>query len=292
MPESERKIAVLGGSGMVGVPVVKHLGRERVDTPPHQDVDLTNVESIIRYLDKHPEITTLINFAAYTDVSAAQKNPEETNKCLQINVGGVENLIKALENRKDIFLIHISTDMVFPGTEDFPGPYTEKMIPPDDPGRLTKYGDSKRRGELIVKNHPNVAIIRIIYPVTTEGKLDYLRAPLDYFEKHHELYSIFRNQQMNMALVAKIAETIAVLIKNKKVGIYNVSASDTTTPLEIMRRLFRVVYGTDQMVEEGILSPSVRYPMYGGLDSSWTRSVLGVYYPTNMETVDILHGRE
>lgn len=277
---------------MVGAPVVLQLGKENVYAPPHKEVDLTDIDSIVRYLDKHPEIKTLINFAAYTDVSSAQKNTEEADKCLRINVDGVENLVKALENRKDIFLIHISTDMVFPGTEDFPGPYTEKMIPPDDPGRLTKYGDSKRRGELIVKNHPNVAIIRIIYPVTSEGKLDYLRAPLDYFEKNHELYSIFRNQRMNMALVANVAETIAALIKTKKVGIYNVSANDTTTPLEIMRRLFRSVYGTDQMVEEGVLNPSIRYPMFGGLNSRWTQDQFGLLFPTNMEIVDILHAKK
>ena len=274
---------------MVGVPVVEYLGSERVDKPSHSEVDLTNIDSIKRYLDSHPEINTLINFAAYTKVSAAQGNKDEENTCFFINVTGVENLVRALESR-NIFLIHISTDMVFPGSEDFPGPYTERMIPPDDQNKLTKYGESKRRGELIALNHPNVAIIRIIYPITDEGRLNYLSFPLDYYERNHELYSIFRNQRMNMTLVKNVAEVIDILTKSKRPGIYHVSARDITTPAIIMKKLFKTVHGNSDMVIETDLVASVRYAMYGGLDSHWTQNELGLIFPTNLEMIETLYG--
>ena len=301
MSETDKRIAILGASSMVGVPVIRHLGKENIEAPSHQEVDLTNPESILRYLDKHPEVKTLINFAAYTDVSAAQnKNkPEEAEKCLQINVKGVENLIKALESRKDIFLIHISTDMVFPGSEEFPGPYTEDMIPPDDPSKLTIYGNSKRRGELIAKNHPNVAIIRIIYPVTYEGKPDYLRLPLKIFKEKKKLYPIFNDQQVNITDVDDLAIVIAILIENRRHGIYHVSASDLTTPFEILKQLFLESLGQDDMVTEGSarklmeeLNDPYRYPTKGGLRSDWTQGKFGIYFPKNKDTITKYHGKK
>jgi len=281
----------VGSNGLVGKRVSQLNSTESLLTPVHQELDITNIKSILKYLDAHPDIDTLVNFAAYTNVSAAQGNKEEGKKCFFTNVTGVENLVKALEDR-NIFLIHISTDMVFPGTQDFKGPYKENQIPPNDPNKLTVYGESKRQAELITLNHPKVAIIRIIYPVTSQGRLNYLSFPLDYYEKNQRLYSIYRNQQMNMTLVDNIAETIAILTQSKRPGIYHISASDITTPAEIMKSLFRTKYGHSDMVVESDLVASVRYAMFGGLDSHWTQDQLGLIFPTNMEIVDILHGKK
>ena len=71
----------------------------------------------------------ILHFAAYTDVSQAENQRDDKNgACWQINVEGTRNLVK-LAKEVNAHFIHISTDYVFPGSEEDPGPHKESDIP-------------------------------------------------------------------------------------------------------------------------------------------------------------------
>src|SRR5450759_5279690 len=108
-------ILITGARGMLGTDLVEistqKYGKKNVIGLNSQTLDITNLESITKALNTHqPKI--LINAAAYTNVDGAET---ETEKARQINAKGPALLAKACEKRQ-IVLVHFSTDQVFDGS--------------------------------------------------------------------------------------------------------------------------------------------------------------------------------
>lgn len=294
------KVLILGASGMVGSKFVETYGRDfEFLIPDEREVDLTDAESIKKFIDSHQGIDSIVNFAAYTNVSEAQKQKGDREAvCWRINVNGAENLAEAI-NDKDIFLVQISTDMVFPGDEADSGPYEEKYQVTFDENRLTWYGYTKAMAEKILSEKvTKLAVLRIIYPVTKEYglKMDYLRAPLDYYNKNEKLYPIFEDQQMNISDIDEINLAIKVLLEKRLSGVFHAGASDVSTPYKIVKQLFELKWGNSEMVVAGNLkeflktaNDPVRYPMFGGLSNTETKQKLGVRFSSCSEIVERLY---
>ena len=104
-------VLLTGGTGRLGTELQTELkGRLELSAPSHQDLDITNLESIQKALaEYHPDV--VVHTAAYTDVSGAEN---ERAACWNTNVIGTRNLVKALQG-SGAALIHISTDYVFYG---------------------------------------------------------------------------------------------------------------------------------------------------------------------------------
>jgi dTDP-4-dehydrorhamnose reductase len=103
------------------------------------DVDLTRPETIEAVLDREAP-AAIVNAAAYTAVDKAESEPDAA---YAINRDGVAALAGAAAKR-DIPLVHVSTDYVFDGTK--PAPYVET----DMTGPACLYGATKRAGEQAV----------------------------------------------------------------------------------------------------------------------------------------------
>ncbi|HSX11471.1 MAG TPA: dTDP-4-dehydrorhamnose reductase [Chlamydiales bacterium] len=101
------------------------------------EVDIADFISIQTFVKKHPEITYIINAAAFSQVDAAEEFRAEAYRA---NVIGPENLAR-IANDIGAKLIHISTDYVFPG--NVKRPLTEN----DPVGPLNYYGKTKLQGE-------------------------------------------------------------------------------------------------------------------------------------------------
>jgi len=288
------KILVTGGSGMVGSRFVEtYSPPENLLTPDHGVFDLTRPGSVTAYFSDHSDIGVVINLAAYTNVSEGQKQKgDKASLCYQLNVVGTQNLVDQIKD-KDIYLIHISTDMVFPGDSADPGPYSEDHPVNADESRPTWYGYTKALAERIVTSSlPSTAILRLIYPVVASYKLklDYLRAPLAYYEKNHSLYPIFTDQQMNISAVDEICLALSQLLARRPSGVFHAGSTDITTPYEIMTQLFDLVYGRHDMVKPGTVDPG-RYPQFGGLLNKETEKRLGIHFSTSSEIITRLYGR-
>ena len=99
--------------------------------------DITDATAAERYIESGDVV---INCAAYTQVDAAEKEPERAHA---VNAVGAENVAQACA-RVGADLIHISTDYVFSG--DRRQPYEID----DETGPLSVYGRTKLAGELLV----------------------------------------------------------------------------------------------------------------------------------------------
>lgn len=147
MTISEYEILMTGGGGRLGTEIKRMM--PNVVTPELPSFDITNPSTIDEAFKRYkPKL--IVHAAAYTDVSAAEKEKET---CWAVNVVGTQNIVK-LAQEYGAFLIHISTDYVFWGDT---GMYKEED--PVGPVR-NYYALTKLVAEALVKMIDKSLIIR------------------------------------------------------------------------------------------------------------------------------------
>jgi dTDP-4-dehydrorhamnose reductase len=292
---SKIKVLVTGASGLVGSRFIE-LFSTHFDfvTPNYPEFDMTNAVQMHEVVEKvNPD--WIVNFAAFTDVNATELQAgDENGPAWQANVEGVRHLTSAFKSPN---FIQISTDMVFPGDLSQPGPYSETEVPPETKENLTWYGWTKNRAEKIVQERGGT-ILRIIYPVRAhfDSKLDYLRGALQKYV-NGQMYPLFFDQQICIAFIDQIAETLTKIIETDSHGVFH-CASDTTTPYEL------ITYVVDQLGADAsiIKSASIaeflktqtnpnRYPVWGGLKVVLTEEALETHFSTWQTVVEYLIGQ-
>lgn len=296
---NNKKILITGAQGLVGSRFVElHEDKDNLLTPSLDEFDFLNKELMARYI-QNKNVGTVVNFAAYTDVGSAEKERNDKNgMCWKVNVEGVRNLSE-LFDPKSIHFIHISTDMVFTGSGEDPGPYDENKEVCENPDDLSWYGFTKGEGERIIKSRFNdkTTILRLIYPVRSKYpiKLDYLRKPLSLYDEG-KLYPMFNNQQISVSFIDEISVALEKIISGNFYGIYHSGSEDLTTPYEIVSYLIEKARGIKNAVKPQTLeefientgSLPVRYPKYGGLSVKITEEKLSIKYSSWREIVDKL----
>ena len=174
--------------------------------------------------------------------------------------------------------------MVFPGNAEFPGPYKESDVPPENNKDLTWYGWTKNRAEKLVRKRGGT-VVRIIYPISFEfdKRPDYIRGPVKKFVQG-KMYPLFNDQQISITYIKEITEVLNKIINNKLRGVYHIS-SNTTTPFELIKKTLEGLGEDSGSLESSSVieflktqkNPS-RYPILGGLDAKYTSKKLGINF--------------
>ena len=142
---------VLGGTGMLGMAVVKHWRRRQqpVLGLSHAQADITDRQRLGEWMRSfHPEI--VVNCAAFTQVDLCESEREQA---MAINGAAVANVVEAA-SEIEARVIHISSDYVFDGGATFP-------YATDAPtGPRSVYGESKLRGEQEALRYPRALVLR------------------------------------------------------------------------------------------------------------------------------------
>ena len=144
------------------------------------ELDICDTELLNRCIVDN-NIDAVINCAAYTAVDQAEENPEIAE---QVNAKGVLNLVNALEivNGK---LIHISTDYVFDGNHSQPYKESDQVSP------IGVYGETKRAGEIAVKNSSiDALVIRTSWLYSANGN-NFVKSMLRLGNKKESLNVVF-----------------------------------------------------------------------------------------------------
>ena len=116
----------------------KLLGRELVSSDVIK-LDITNYDLLYDFV-KEGGFKVIINCAAYTNVEKAQDEYDLAN---QVNNKAVRNMARIMKEVGGV-LIHISTDYVFDGKQNWP--YLECNFPTS----INNYGQTKLMGELSI----------------------------------------------------------------------------------------------------------------------------------------------
>ena len=136
------KILVTGACGQLGMSLRKVLSgpvvwTDVVDAPVVKHLDITDIEAV-RAKVKAENVDVIVNCAAFTNVDAAESNPEMAEL---LNAKAVENLAVVMKEA-DGLLLHISTDYVF-GGDALNTPISEDQ----KPAPTGVYGLTKLHGE-------------------------------------------------------------------------------------------------------------------------------------------------
>lgn len=223
------KILLFGGSGMLGHALQTVLTDFDVVTPTHAEVDITNREEVIAYVDTiAPDI--IINAAAYTAVDKAES---EEALATRINGEAPGNLAESAKNIGAL-LIHYSTDYIFDGSN--PSGYTEDAI---ERAPLNAYGRGKLIGEeRILQSGCRYCVIRTSWLFGPHGK-NFVDTMLRLGTEKSEL-NIVADQIGCPTYTLDLAEATHTLIQSGETGIFHLTNSEPVTWADFATEIFRL----------------------------------------------------
>jgi dTDP-4-dehydrorhamnose reductase len=149
-----KNILLTGSTGKLGVAIKDSKLFKGLLLPTRKTLDITKLRSVRAYF-KNNRIDAVIHCAAMARISSCANDPVTAINTNIIGTGNLVNtiLISGKKTKKNIRVIHISTDGVFPGTK---GPYNEK----DPTIPYNNYGWTKLGAECAVNLLKNFCIIR------------------------------------------------------------------------------------------------------------------------------------
>jgi len=243
-------------------------------------LDLTDAHSIDRAVTAvAPD--AIISAAAYTAVDQAEA---EDKLAFLVNAEGPAALAKAAA-RRDIPIIHISTDYVFDGNKKVP--YTEL----DAVAPLGVYGRSKLEGELTVAEaNANHAILRTAWVYSAFGK-NFLRTMLKVAETREKL-DVVDDQVGNPTSAHDIAGAVLAVADNlvssseqSLRGVFHMTASGEASWADFAEEIFRCsakLGGPTAIVRRiptSAYPTPARRPANSRLDSSKLKEAHGIRLP-------------
>lgn len=135
------KLLITGGTGQVGFELKRQFSLfGEVLAPQRNELDLASPSAVEAYLDTHRP-SLILNAAAYTAVDNAEQEPELANR---LNAR-LPAQLAAYSAAQGQWLVHYSSDYVYPGSGNTP--WQEQ----DTAGPLSVYGQSKRQGDQAIQ---------------------------------------------------------------------------------------------------------------------------------------------
>ena len=143
MSHTFKTILITGSTGQVGYELCRSLSVfGAILSPNREELDLADANSVDAYLAKHqPDL--IVNPAAWTAVDAAEANQEAAQR---LNTALPLQLAQ-YARKTNAYLIHYSTDYVYPGTGQ------NSWLESDTVAPLSVYGRTKLGGDEAVVNH-------------------------------------------------------------------------------------------------------------------------------------------
>ncbi|MCD1588407.1 sugar nucleotide-binding protein, partial [Halomonas sp. IOP_14] len=216
-----KKILVLGAKGLLGseflnndyLPgweVIRHSRSEEMQA----QADISSLEETTQMLDAlNPDV--ILNFVGLTDVELCESFPNEAYVC---NVKTLENVVLWIKSaKKNIQLIHISTDQVYDGL----GPHLEDQV-----SLKNYYAFSKYTSELVASS-AGALIIRTNFFGKSKNEdrvslTDWLFLNL----KEKRFIQVFDDVMFSPLFMPTLCAMLSLAIEKKIIGVYNLGSRD------------------------------------------------------------------
>ena len=183
--KKDKKILLIGGTGQLGSMIAKSKLFKKIYFPSKKKLNILNNKKIKKTLTRG-KFQTIINCAAMARMRECESN---IPKAIDVNVKGTLNLVKEIlkynkNNKKNLRLIHISTDAVYPSQK---GGYSEKS----PLGPYNVYGWTKLASEFLVKIIDNHVILRTRF--FNKKNIKFKKSAKDLFSSSIEIKELVKN---------------------------------------------------------------------------------------------------
>ena len=228
-----KSIMITGVNGLLGQNIVKEFCSDHqiygLDLTPSIFGDSEHIQ--VRQLDLNDSAAletfivevapgSIVHTAAYTNVDKAE---EDASIAFAVN-GKVPGILADICARRDIPLIHISTDYVFSGTT---GPYRE-----DDPRDAQgKYSESKLAGEkAVLAAGGKVAVIRpnVLYGHGKDLKSSFVDWLVNELRAEKPV-RIVDDQFNNPTYARRLAQVIRAILENKAWDVWHFGSKEVVS---------------------------------------------------------------
>ena len=223
------KILITGATGQLGHDCVEECrARGHEVHGVSSELFPLSDENVMRAVLEAVEPDAILHAAAYTAVDKAEDEP---SLCRKINAAGTEILAR-LARERDVKLLYISTDYVFPGTGDTPHE-TNALTSPHN-----VYGASKLAGEEAVQQDlDKYFIVRTSWVFGLHGK-NFVKSMLQ-LAKTNKILSIVADQIGSPTYTRDLAPLLADMLESDKYGIYHATNEGFCSWAQFAREIFR-----------------------------------------------------
>lgn len=296
-----KKVLITGANGLLGQKLIdlyltkpdkkiiasgigpcRHPKRDRFE---YVELDISDYNQVVSvFAQFKPD--TLIHTAAMTNVDACELDHES---CDRLNVQAVENMAEACKLH-GTHMVHLSTDFIFDGSH---GPVDEE----EQPNPLSYYGNSKLKGEEIVKRVcSRWAILRtvLVYGVVTDmSRSNIVLWAKGALEKGQSIQVV--DDQFRTPTLAEDLAMGCFLAEDKTAqGIFNISGKDFMSIYELVERV-AAYYNLDKShvsrSDSSKLNQPAKRPPITGFIIDKARKELG-YEPHSFEEgLEIVRGQ-
>ncbi len=272
-------ILITGSKGQLGRELCRCIARKSSEIAPLSDewssalvcavdideLDISNIKKVRRFIEEN-NFDAVINCAAYTDVNGCETNQDTA---FIVNAIGPRNLAIACEE-KDIKLLHVSTDYVFPGEGVVPYREYDVCLP------QSVYGKTKLMGEQYVREFcSRYFIIRTSWLYGYDGN-NFVHTMKRLGETKDKI-SVVNDQRGNPTNAADLAHHILELVLTDEYGIYHCTGNGECTWYDFackIMELYDLKCTVDPCTTEEYPTPAKR-PAFSSLDNMMLRLTIG-----------------
>ena len=240
-----KKVLILGSSGMLGsylcnlleekYPEFKVIRNDKAEG----GIDITD-EQQVREMVFETNADYVVNCAAFTDVNAAEDNPEIAFK---VNADAPEYMAKVCKEQ-DIPFLHISTDYVFGDNKEDGYKEDHSEFNP-----LNVYGESKLDGEQrVLETGGKNYILRTSW-LFGPGATNFIEK-ISKYAKELPVLKVVTDEVGCPTYVKDLSEAMILALKEKiDPGIYHVCSRDPLSRYEFAQEILRLQEIETTMIE-------------------------------------------
>ena len=241
-----------------------------VDYIDYDELDISDGHAVAAWFAAHGPYDLVVNCAAVTNVDGCEANEAAAFK---VNALGPRNLAQA-QSAGSGKLVHVSTDYVFPGTEEAPRTEDDAVCP------ISAYGRSKWAGELLaVDACSRTFVVRTAWLYGYVGK-NFAKTMMRLAREHGKI-SVVSDQLGNPTSANDLAYEILRIATTDEYGTYHCTNNGTCSWFDFAS----AVVDAAQIPCEKEPLTSVEYkqrfpqsadrPAYSSLDNARLRATVG-----------------
>ncbi|MBD5483138.1 MAG: dTDP-4-dehydrorhamnose reductase [Lachnospiraceae bacterium] len=258
-----KKIIITGCNGQLGHAMNKRYEADTEFECVNTDVgelDITDVDAVLKFV-REVKPYAIINCAAYTDVNKCES---EKDLAFRINAIGPRNLAIAASDA-GAKLVQVSTDYVFPGTEN------RELNEFDAVGPVSAYGSGKLAGEQFVRDFGSrYFIIRTAW-LYGDGK-NFVRTMLKLSETNDKV-RVVKDQIGNPTSADELASAIAYLLPTDNYGLFHGTCEGSCSWAEFTSEIYRLAGRSTEVeyITTAEYPAPAKRPAYSMLDNYMLR---------------------